>query len=66
MALQTENPPKLPKKNTAPAKIITKLIRQTFFPVITDFRLPIFLAISPNLGGEQKGASHEKFHAAPS
>ena len=30
------------------AEKITKLIRQTFFPVIIDFRLPIFPVIAPN------------------
>ena len=31
-----------------PAKKITKLIRPTFFPVITDFRLPDFLETGQN------------------
>ena len=33
---------------TPPAEKITKLIRPTFFPVITDFRLPNFLVIVQN------------------
>ena len=35
------------KPNTHPAEKITKLIRLTFFPVITDFRLPMLPAIAP-------------------